>query len=71
METIKLPCFNMSLVVDKKNGSGAIVSNLESYPEFDAVESFVLALACAGVDVTDHRVIEAIETTVEAIDNNS
>ena len=36
----------------------------------DAVESFILAAACAGIDVSDHAFEEAIETTVDAIYSN-
>lgn len=36
----------------------------------DAVESLVLAHACAGVDVTDHRYVEGIRTCIDACENN-
>ena len=36
----------------------------------DAVESFILAAANAGIDITTLALIEAIETTVDAITNN-
>lgn len=35
----------------------------------DVVESFVLAAACAGVDVVSNAFIEAIETVVQKIQN--
>lgn len=36
----------------------------------DAVESMVLAHACAGIDVTDSRYIEGLRTCIEACANN-
>jgi hypothetical protein len=36
----------------------------------DALESFILALACEGYDVTSSSFICALETAVEAIGNN-
>lgn len=36
----------------------------------DTVESFILAAACAGIDVSDNAFEEAVETTVDAIYSN-
>lgn len=36
----------------------------------DAVMSFILALACAGIDVETPAFLEAIETTLDALGNN-
>lgn len=36
----------------------------------DAVESMVLAHACAGIDVTDHRYVEGLRTCIDACANN-
>ena len=36
----------------------------------DGLESLVLAHACEGVDVTDTKYVEGIETALEAIANN-
>ena len=36
----------------------------------NAVESFILACACAGVDVESLAFVQAIETTVDGIINN-
>ena len=37
----------------------------------DALESFLLALAMAGVDVRDSRIVGALNTTLDAIGNNT
>ena len=36
----------------------------------DALESMILAHACAGIDVTSAAYVEGIETTIEAMANN-
>lgn len=43
----------------------------ESDPAIDAIESLILAHACAGVDVESDSYVEGINTALEAIDNNS
>ena len=57
--------------------TGSIESALsaeETDPEIqialDVVESFILAAACAGIDVSEPAFEEAIETTVDAIYSN-
>jgi hypothetical protein len=52
------------------SGSGAIDSDLPRCESSDAVESLVLAHACAGLDVRDARYQAGLETALEAIDNN-
>jgi hypothetical protein len=37
----------------------------------DAIESMVLAHACAGIDVEDPKYLEGIETAVQALANNT
>jgi hypothetical protein len=37
----------------------------------DTLESLFLALACAGVDVSAPVYLEALETALDAVDNNS
>jgi len=57
--------------------TGAVTSSLHSSgadderfnAAVDAVESMVLAHACAGIDVTDPRYVEGIRTCVEACAN--
>jgi len=83
---IKLPCYGIEVILgspDPENPgaylSGSILSDLhddvgpddESYDAaIDAIESFIMSAACAGIDITTPAFIEAIETTVEAIGNN-
>lgn len=63
------------------NRSGRIGSNLKVDPPqdeedeelnslIDVVESFILAMACAGIGIDTPAMRTAIETTVEAIGNN-
>ena len=64
---IRLPCFG--IVVKIVGQGGTITSDLEK-PQFDAIESLILAHACAGIDVTSPAYVEGIETAVEAIANH-
>lgn len=58
--------------------TGSVTSSLHSSEvdddqfnaAMDAIESMVLAHACAGIDVTDPRYVEGIRTCVEACANN-
>jgi hypothetical protein len=67
------------------NGGGAIVSNLldqfvledddeetkeKAETASDALESFLLAMACEGVDLTSPRIKAALKNAVESIANN-
>ena len=36
---------------------------------FDTIESFVLAAACAGIDITEPPFTEALETTIDNVVN--
>lgn len=79
MVEIKLPCHGICVKLestDTKCG-GVITSDLhedDDGPELkvalDVLESFVLAAACAGVDIEALEFVEAIETTVEAVFQN-
>ena len=57
--------------------SGGITSQIprenpdEPDDALDAIESLILAHACAGVDVESPAYIEGLETALDAIDNNS
>ena len=75
--TIELPCFG--IVIETNDGAGKITSDLknetpgvkypsggEITPAMDAIESLILAHACAGVDVASPAYIEGIEIAVEA-----
>jgi hypothetical protein len=63
----------------KGRRSGGVSSSLHTADEkdegfnaaIDALESMVLAHACAGIDVTDPRYVEGIRTCVEACANSS
>jgi hypothetical protein len=83
--TIKMPCYNMVITTVDRAGdtSGSIISDLtvkrprgsalsepEVYYGLQAIESMVLAHACAGVDVESHAYIEGLETAVDAVLNN-
>ena len=68
--TIALPCFG--IVIETIDNAGRITSDLKSDGDnaeltaaMDAIESLILAHACAGVDVASPAYVEGIETTVE------
>ena len=68
--TITLPCFG--IIIEVLDNAGKIASHLKGdgdSPELtaatDAIESMILAHACAGVDVASPAYVEGIETTVE------
>ena len=81
-KTITLDCFGIVVDLDGE-GSGEIRSELhEGDVEFgtdnviydsmmDAIESMVLAHACAGIDIEALSYIEGIEAAVIACANNS
>jgi hypothetical protein len=78
MKTIKLPSYGITVVFDPEVGSGTITSEgLHEKGEgrvlkaaIDTLEAFVLAAACAGIDIKSPKFLEAIETTVDGIFNN-
>lgn len=62
----------VNIEVTGKGKNKAIYSNLEEHigrVRADVLESFLLALACEGFDITDDRLQRALETSVEAIGN--
>ena len=68
--TITLPCFG--IVIEVIDNGGTIASDLkgdgdnsELTAAIDAIESLILAHACAGVDIADLAYVEGIETAVE------
>ena len=77
VRVIELPVFGI-LINLMDGGKGGGISSLlheEDAPDeynaaIDAVESLVLAHACAGVDVESPAYLEGIETAVQAIANN-
>ena len=84
MTTISLPCFGITIQLNRKNatqtpGAGIIASDLRTAgtaanrqynAALDGLESLILAHACAGVDVESPAYVEGIETAVEAIANH-
>tara|TARA_Y100000296_G_C5056276_1_gene197444 strand:+ start:91 stop:354 length:264 start_codon:yes stop_codon:yes gene_type:complete len=87
MKTIKLPCYGILVNVREGGGGGISSELWEDITDemgdedaeeayihnrkMDAIESFILACACAGIDIESPAFIEAIETTVQACANNS
>jgi len=69
MSVIKLPIYDIE--IDVENGGGTIRSNFPIDSTYDGMESFILACACSGVDVTTPEFINAIVTATDAIENNS
>lgn len=53
--------------------NGSIRAVIDTAPDcqLEALESLILAHACAGVDVESAAYIEGINTALEAIDNHS
>ena len=78
MPTIELPCFGIVVNVTG-DGCGTIASDLhdnENIADFEyeaalfALESLILAHACAGINIESPAYIKGIETAVDAIGNN-
>lgn len=84
MRTIRLQdCFNIVVTLFQTNGVhryGTIESNLKVFDEdsaepddftcaMDAIESVILAHACAGVDIEDAKYVEGLRTSINAIAN--
>jgi hypothetical protein len=68
--TIALPCFG--IIIEVIDNAGTIASDLKGDGDnpqltaaMDAIESLILAHACAGVDVASPAYVEGIETAVE------
>jgi hypothetical protein len=85
MTTIFLPCFGITIRLDRKHttkmpGAGTIISDLKGPSKtadqwlynaaIDGLESLILAHACADVDIQSPAYVEGIETAVEAIANH-
>lgn len=76
---IRTGCYNIEVTVDRRGG-GSITSELHDKAAetrmsqlfnaaMDAVESMVLAHACAGVNIKSPAYLEGIEAAVEAMAN--
>ena len=81
MKCIELNCFGIIVEFDTETGSGQILtSDLHEDCDdeghelhdaaMDAIESIILAHACAGVDISSPAYVEGIETAVIACGNN-
>jgi hypothetical protein len=76
MSIVELPVFGIKINLLDGGAGGGITSQLheEDAPDeynaaMDAIESIVLAHACAGVDIESPAYLEGIETAVQAIAN--
>lgn len=61
------------ILVDLEETGTTSIQDVESalyHAAIDTLESFLLALACAGYDMNDSKMKEAIQTTIDSIDNN-
>lgn len=77
VRVIRLPVFDILINLLPDGKEGAITSSLHEDGEsaeyeaaMDAVESLILAHACAGVDIESPAYLEGIETTINAAANN-
>jgi hypothetical protein len=79
MTTIETKCFGI-VVTLSGDGGGKLTSDLkEGGPvteddsayeaAMDGIESMILAHAVAGIDITDPKYLEGIETAVESCSN--
>jgi hypothetical protein len=84
MQLIRLSCFGIEVALDGK-GAGTIKSDLiddadlenpkdavdvtEYTAAVNAIESLILAHACAGIDISSLAYIEGIETAVDKVLN--
>ena len=76
--------YDCGLILEINDGSGSIVNGLPREPDafdpfddstqynaaMDGIESFILALACAGVNVTSPAFVSSLDTALEACGNN-
>lgn len=67
----------VGLVIEVEGGCGSVVKSLKEdrrpsryNAALDAVESLVLAHACAGINVCESKYVEGVQTTLDAIDFN-
>ena len=77
MKTIETDCFGITVTLDGKGG-GALTSDMHDTEQtditarlynaaVDGLEAMILAQACAGVDITDPKYLDGIETAVQKI----
>ncbi|MFA5311736.1 MAG: hypothetical protein WC375_00290 [Methanomassiliicoccales archaeon] len=79
MKRYEIPEFDIVVDVDEVGKSGKISSGLhdidaELNPERDAsidgIESFLLAMACEGIDISSVQIVNCVRTAVEACENH-
>lgn len=83
MKEIRLPVGDIAIFLDDANSdgtysSGSISSSLKDDADdateynaaIDGIESLILALACAGVDVQSEAFIAGLTSAEQAIGNN-
>ena len=76
-KTIELPIHNIVVTLDGEGGYiRSCLGQFGNTPEddvynaaIDALESLILAHACAGIDISSPAYLEGIETAVDAIPN--
>jgi hypothetical protein len=85
MKTIRLQAYDIVVEVrypiqhdGKQHAAGHITSDLhdpgesrETKAMLDAIESLVLAHACAGLDIESPAYLQGLETAVEAVFNQT
>ena len=85
MKQIKLETNDFIILIELSGNAGISVAgnissnlrlsddncNSEWNRSIDALESLILAHACAGLDVSSDQYIKGIETSLEAIANNN
>jgi hypothetical protein len=82
---IDLPCYGISVELGPPDPDhpgaylgGSLLSELSDDPELEgalkgalsAVERMILACACAGIDVASPGFVGAVETVVDALNND-
>ena len=56
--------------INNSESEDDVKERLQHNAYLDALESIVLAHACAGIDVTDQRYVEGLNSALEAAGNN-
>jgi hypothetical protein len=69
MTDIRINLDAFSVVINVAPGGGGTITT-DMGPGFEQIESLLLAMACAGIDLTGHAMLEALETAYDACLNN-
>jgi len=70
-ELCMFDCHYSQGVLEDGESDDDVRNRLRFHGMMDALESMILAHACAGIDVTDPDYIEGIEIAVDACGNNT